>query len=66
MALPLTVDVNSIHTVAGPKSRVMAHFKKHGVALWFRADGKRATLFYLDGGKRRQKTWKVGRVIQRT
>jgi len=54
----LTVDVDSPHTVTGPRSRALEAYKRDGVALWLRADGS-ARLFYRDpgSGRMRQVTW---------
>lgn len=63
MTTPLTVRVACPNTVTS-KRAADKRYKEAGTALWLRADGKRAILFYSDGGKKRQKTFKVGRVIQ--
>ncbi len=53
----LTVYPEHVHTITGPRHRVLDHFKKYGVALWLRANGS-ATLFYRDAKSiRRTKTW---------
>lgn len=44
--------------VAGPKNLVRQAIKATGYpVLWLRANGS-ATLYFLDGGERRQVTWK--------
>ena len=57
--IPLTVDPDHKHTFwgAGSLTRAKAHLRKEGIALHLRADGS-ARLYWIEDGKRRQKTWK--------
>jgi hypothetical protein len=58
----LTVDPNSRHTIVGNRLQALRHYTENDVALWVRATGK-ATLFYSEDGKRRQKTWNSIRLL---
>ena len=62
-SIPLSVRARCPHTIVGSRQKVLQHLKEHGYALWLRACGRKATLFYMDDGKRRQKTWRKIKVV---
>ncbi len=49
--------------VIGPRSNMVAAFKKYGSALWLKADGS-ATLYYTANGKKRQHTWSSIHIVR--
>jgi hypothetical protein len=61
----LTVNVLHPHTVTGPRYLVVEHYRQHGVALWLRACGTKAVLFYRDGGRTRQRAYSSVQVVRR-
>lgn len=64
MKTTLTVNTQCHNTVVGSRQQVDRHFNEFGVALWLRACGKKATLFYRDQlGKKRQRTFSKIRVV---
>ena len=59
MSKVITVPWHNIENgeaMTGGRSVVMAALKRRGRVLWLRASGK-ATFYWLEGGKRRQRTW---------
>lgn len=58
------INPNDPRTVTGSRQRAHRVFKRYGVAVWLRACGTRAVVFYRDPvtGRRRQSTSNFGRL----
>lgn len=58
------INPNDPRTVTGSRQRAHRVFKRYGVAVWLRACGTRAVVFYRDPitGRRRQSTSRFKRL----
>lgn len=58
------INPNDPRTVTGSRQRAHRVFKRYGVAVWLRACGTRAVVFYRDPitGRRRQRTSNFARL----